>query len=174
MAKSYDDQTNEVLRELARKVKRERFDDNQTKMAEGLGVSGAFLSDFINEKRGAGLDMLVGLGKFAPLDLLQILEIDPAVVVMMTANTTSVLEAGLMSLPDGLRRAARACIELTGCTPAEAGDAAVEAFDLVQAAGKGVPDDPDYWLQKIRDIVKARAKSGERASVRLLTAKQEP
>jgi hypothetical protein len=171
MAKSYDDQTNEALRALARVVKRDRFDGNQTQMAEGLGVSGAFLSDFINDKRGAGLDMLVGLGKYAPLDLLKILEIDPSVVVMMMARDAMGLEAGLMALPDGLRRAARACIELTGCTPAEAGDAALQAF---ADAGEPAINDPDYWLPKVRDVVKARPKSGERPSVRLLTAKAEP
>lgn len=165
MAKPYDDQTNEVLRALARKVKKSHFDDNQTSMAEAMDISGAFLSDFINEKRGAGLDMLVGLAKFAPLDLLTILGVDPGVIVMLAKENSEGLEAGLVALPDVVRRAARACIELIGCTPGEAGDAAVEAYEV---HGDVPHSDADWWQQKIRDIVKERAKSGERASVRLI------
>lgn len=172
MAKSYDDETNEVLRALARKVKIELFSNNQTQMADEIGISASFLSDFLNEKRGAGLDMLVGLGKFAPLDLLNILGIDLGSVALLALPTSGGAE-GVMGLPDVVRRAARACIELTGCSPGEAGEAAVEAYET---HGNVLNTDADWWQQKIRDIVKGRARSGERPSVRLLPSakSQEP
>lgn len=166
MAKSYDDVTNETLRALARKVMRERFEDKQVRLAEGLDLSTSFVSEFLNQGRGAGLEMLVGLAKFAPLETLSILGIEPELVVLLLSEKADGWE-GLMALPDIVRRAARACIELTGCTPGEAGDAAVEAFETHGA----VPGtDTDWWLTKIRGIVSGRAKSGERLSARLLTA----
>lgn len=167
MAKAYDDESNERLRELAKKVMRERCDGKGVRLAELLNVSPAFISEFLNGKRGAGLETLIGLGRFAPLELLTILGIEPGVVVTLLEARDEQLEVGLAQLPDVLRRAARAAIEIEGCSPGAAGDAAVwcwEEYGLVPET------DVDWWLGKIRKRLSQTAKSGERPSVRIKSA----
>jgi predicted transcriptional regulator len=159
MAKAFDDEINERLRDLAREMVRTRFDGNQSQLAEYLGVSGGFVSDFLNKKRGAGLETLSGLGRFAPLELLDILGIQPGVIVTLVEGLANQLEDGLASLPDELRRAARAAVELTGCTPGEAGEAALAVFT---EQGPRDGEEPDWWLLKIRAHLHARPKSGAR------------
>lgn len=169
MAKAFDDETNQLLRALARQVLHDKCEGKKIRLAEMIGVSGGYVSDFLNENRGAGLDMLTGLGKLAPLEFLGMLGIDPGVVVLLATQRNEGLEAGLVALPDVLRRAARAAIELTGCPPGDAGDAAIAVFEEF---GPLPHTDADWWCQKIRDYLKARPKSGERPSSRLKSASE--
>lgn len=167
MAKAFDDETNQLLRQLAREVLRDKCDGKKVKLAELIGVSPGYVSDFLNENRGAGLDMLTGLGKLAPLEFLGMLGIDPGVVVLLASQRGEESEAGLLALPDILRRAARAVIELTGCAPGDAGDAAVAVFEQFGALPH---TDADWWCTKIRAYLDARPKSGERPSSRIKSA----
>lgn len=167
MAKAFDDEINDTLRALARKLLKEKFDGVQARMAEKLGMSGAFVSEFLSGGRGAGLETLSGLGRFAPLELLAILGIEPGVIVTLLEGRHEELEAGLAMMPEVVRRAARAAVELEGCTPGAAGDAAVWCFNEYGA----VPEtDVDWWLTKIRKRLDSSAKSGERPSDRIRTA----
>lgn len=164
MAKAFDDEINERLRALARQVMADRCDGKNYRLAELIGVSAPFVSDFLSGKRGAGLETLSGLGAFAPLELLRILGIEPGVVVTLIEGKNDELEAGLAKLPDVVRRAARAAIEIEGCSPGAAGDAAVWCWNEYGA----VPDsDVDWWLGKIRKRLALTAQSGERPSERL-------
>jgi hypothetical protein len=164
MAKAFDDEINERLRALARRVMAERGDGKNVRLAEMLDVSPAFVSELLSGKRGAGLETLIGLGRFAPLELLSILGIEPGVIVTLLEGTHDGLEAGLAKLPDVIRRAARAAIELEGCSPGAAGDAAVWCWNEYGA----VPDsDADWWLGKIRKRLSLTAQSGERPSEKL-------
>lgn len=168
MAKAFDQQTNEILRGLARDVLKKKLDGNQAKLATGLGVSGSFVSEFLSGKRGAGLGTLIGLGQFAPLELLGILRIEPGVVATLVEGRNEELEAGLAMIPEVVRRAARAAVELEGCTPRDACDAALWCF---QEHGAVPGTDADWWLTKIRSRLASTAKSGERPSVKLRQAK---
>lgn len=169
MAKAFDEKTNQILRVLARQMLKQEFDGVQSRLAKRLGVTAGFLSDFLSGKRGAGLDMLVGLGRFAPLEFLGVLGIEPGVVVTLIEGRHEELEAGLVNVPDVVRRAARAAIELEGCTPTAACEAALACWDEYGA----VPDtDADWWLGKIRKRISETSKSGERPSVKLKSAKR--
>jgi len=167
MAKAFDDEINERLRSLARKLMADRGDGKGVRLAELLDVSPAFISEFLSGKRGAGLETLSGLGRFAPLELLSILGIEPGVVVTLIEGRHEEMEAGLSMMPEIVRRAARAAVELEGCTPGAAGEAAVWCFGEYGA----VPDtDVDWWLTKIRKRLDSTAKSGERPSEKLRNA----
>lgn len=164
MAKAFDDETNEALRGLARKLMAERAEGKNVRLAELLQVSPAFISEFLSGKRGAGLETLSGLGRFSPLELLRILGIEPGVIVTLIEGRNDELEVGLTKLPDVVRRAARAAIEIEGCSPGAAGDAAVWCWNEYGA----VPDsDVDWWLGKIRKRINSTAQSGERPSEKL-------
>lgn len=167
MAKAFDDEINDRLRVLARKVLADRCDGKNFRLAELLGVSPAFISEFLSGKRGAGLETLSGLAKFAPLELLRILGIEPGVVVTLLEAQNDELEAGLSKLPDIVRRAARAAIEIEGCSPGAAGDAAVWCWSEYGAVPQS---DVDWWLGKIRKRLNETAKSGERPSERIRNA----
>ncbi len=168
MAKAFDQQSNETLRALARDVLNKKLDGNQARLADGLKVSAGFLSEFLSGKRGAGLGTLIGLGQFAPLELLSILRIDPGVVVTLVEGRHEELERGLAMMPEVVKRAARAAVKLEGCSPGEAGEAAGWCFKEYGA----VPDsDASWWLPKIQKRLASTAKSGERPSVRLRQAK---
>jgi hypothetical protein len=72
------------------------------------------------------------------------------------------------NLPNDLKRAARAAIELFGCTP----DAAVKAAEAALAKhGESPHGDPDWWLGKMRAFIEEYRKSGERPSVNARIAK---
>lgn len=162
MAKAYPDDTNAALRLLARRVIAERFGGTQARLAESFDVSEAFISDFLNEKRGAGLETLLGLARFHPLELLGIMGIDPSTIaVLWLDGGSSVEDDNMRRVPDEVRRAARAAVELTGCLPGEAGQAALAAW----AEHGEVPGaDPEWWLAKIRDHLPRRHGSGVRKS----------
>ena len=167
MAKAFDDETNEQLRAIARRVLVDRFNAKQADLAEALDISAGFMSEFLNGIRGAGLETLIGLGRFAPLELLSMMEIDPAVIVTLLEGRNDEVEAGLANLPEVVRRAARAAIELEGCTPGAACEAALFCF---QEHGAVPGTDADWWLTKIRKRIDSSAKSGERPSEKLRMA----
>ncbi len=167
MAKSYDDETNERLRAVARRVIKDHFDDKQIRLAEKIGLSGSFISEFLNGGRGAGLETLIGLARFAPLEILSILRIDPVTVSALLAGAQDSKGMGIDLLPDVVRRGARACIELTGEMPAEVCGSALEVFALY---GELPNTNADWWCAQIRDHLSKRSKSGERPSVRALLA----
>lgn len=57
------DERNEVLRRLLREIRAQEFDDNLSATARAIGVEPGTLSDFLNEKRGAGTKIMDGLTK---------------------------------------------------------------------------------------------------------------
>lgn len=167
MAKSYDDETNQRLRAVARRVMLDHFRGKQTLLAKRLGMSGAFVSEFLSGGRGAGLETLIGLAEFAPLEVLEILRIDPVVVRALLTGAQEEKGPEIAMLPEVIRRAARACIELTGCVPADACSAAIKVFGEF---GDLPNTNADWWCAQIRENLPKRSKSGERQSVRLLSA----
>jgi hypothetical protein len=167
MAKAFDDETNQLLRRLAREVKRTRCDDKSARLAELIGVSPSYVSDFLNEKRGAGLEMLTGLGRLAPLEFLSMLGIDLGIVATLIEGREGTMGLDVKRMPDVIRRAARAVIELEGCTPGAAGEAAVAVWEEFGALPV---TDIDFWFDKIRKLIHQSGKSGERPSTRLLKA----
>lgn len=165
MAKSYDDETNGRLRAVARRVMNDHYGGKQVRLAKALGVTPTFVSEFLSGTRGAGLQMLIGLARFAPMETLEILRIDYAVVRALLAGAQDERGMGIDLLPDVVRRGARACIELTGCLPADACAAAIEVFGDY---GDLPNTNADWWCAQIRENLPKGSKSGERASVRLL------
>jgi hypothetical protein len=173
MAKSFGGDVNGQLRDVARSLIAGMFDGNQSKFAEAVGVSATFVSDFLSEKRGAGLDLLVGLSKYAPLVVMGILEIDiPAVLSSAVQGGDRVVtreEEQMERLPVTTVRALRAAIELTGSSVAEAVEAAAAAFDEY---GDLPGTDADWWLVKIRERLPMRTANSSRPSQsKLLAAK---
>jgi hypothetical protein len=169
MAKAFNDETNTKLRAIALTVMKRDFGGNRTKLARHLKVTPTFVSDFLNHKRGAGLDLLSGLGRYAPLEVLSILGIRPVVITTLAERGKDETGEALAKLPDELRRAARAAIELTGCTPGEACEVAVDLFKEIGVVEKA---DVDFWLPKVRKAIEAgqkRTESGERPSGKMLT-----
>lgn len=162
MAKTFGDDVNEQLRKLARSVLENHYDGNQSSLAGAMGVTPSFISEFLSGKRGAGLDLLRGLGKFRPLELLQIMQVDPRIVVSLWVEHATA-EGDMGDLPNELKRATRAAIELFGCTPQAALKAAEAAF---RKHGEHPESDPDWWLGKMRGYIEEYRKSGERPSVR--------
>jgi hypothetical protein len=158
MAKALDEDVNEQLRTFARGLLKNGRFESQVALAKAMSVSPGFVSDFLSEKRGAGRELLVGLGRLAPLELLKILEIDPRVIVDLWGDGTGNGEIE-MKAPDGLRRAARAAIELTGCTPADAHQAALV---VLAEWGERADADADWWLTKLRKKLPERTESGVR------------
>ena len=171
MAKSYDDETNERLRAVARRVMKDHMDGKQIRLAEKLGVSGSFVSEFLSGTRGAGLEMLVGLARFAPLDILEILHIDAGVVAALLAGSQDEKGTGIELLPDVIRRATRACIELSGCTPA---DACASALEIYAQFGDLPNTTPDWWCAQIRQHILIRAEAQRRTSPKLLGPSKAP
>lgn len=171
MAKAYGDPTNQQLRAVLRRLVDRQFDRVQSRAADALGVSGSFVSDFLNERRGAGLELLKGLSKYAPLEVLSVLEISLPAVVNLAAHEgarDAIREVDVDErLPAPVVRAMRAAIELTGCTPSEAFSAALAAYEEY---GEIVGSDADWWLSKIRDRLPKRSSSGTRPSTRISVA----
>lgn len=155
MAKAFEEDVNTSLRELARRVLMSRFGGTQARMAEQLNISPAFLSDFLNEKRGAGRELLAGLGRFEPLRLVAILGIDQR-SLEVALEDSPIHEGAMAGTPEQLRRAARAALELTGCTAVQVSVAALDAFSEY-----GQQDaDADWWLTKIRDRLPRQSSGG--------------
>ena len=167
MAKSYDDDTNQRLRVIGRRVMNERFGGKQIRLAEAVGISGSFMSEFFSGSRGAGLETLIGLARFAPLEILDILRIDPTVVGELLAGAQEERGSGIELLPDVVRRAARACIELSGCPPA---DACASALEVYARYGDLPNTTADWWCSQIREHVVSRLQIHEKPAPKLLSA----
>ncbi len=169
MAKAYGDQTNERLRKVLTKLIKDRF-VQRGKAATALGVSSSFVSDFLHVKRGAGLDLLKGLAKYAPLEVMEALAIDLDTVLNLAVHDGARgvgEEDEVHRLPGPVVRAMRAAMELVGCTPKEAFSAANAAFEEY---GEIEGSDADWWLSKIRDRLPKRSQSGTRPSTRIRAA----
>jgi transcriptional regulator with XRE-family HTH domain len=162
MAKNFGEEVNEQLRKLARSVVEVHFKGTQSSFASAIGVTPGFVSDFLAGKRGAGLELLRGVGKFRPIETLRILDISPRIVASLSLEQTTG-EGDMGDLPNELKRAARAAIELFGCTPHVAVKAAETAF---RKYGEHPEADPDWWLGKMRGHIEEYRKSGERPSVK--------
>jgi hypothetical protein len=172
MGKAYGGATNQKLRRVLLNLVETKF-EQRGKAASSLGVSAAFVSDFLGGKRGAGLDLLKGLARYAPLEVISALEIDLDVVLNLAARGDArgaIGEAEMAErLPGPVVRAMKAAIELVGCTPSEAFNAAWDAF---QEYGQVEGTDADWWLAKIRDRMPKRSQSGTRPSVRVRAARK--
>lgn len=155
---------NQKFREAVQALVDEEFGPRgQKQAAKALGISAPYLHDFLNEKRGAGPkgagpEILRGMAKFRPLDVLLALEMDPAVVAGVWREGAGRTEV-LGDLPEALRRAARAAIELTYCT---AEDAILAARTALVEAGDVEGADPDWWLIKVRRHLPERVASSVR------------
>lgn len=53
-------QRNDLLRDLARAIVREDFDDNVSRATKALGLSGGTLGDFLRGDKGAGMRVIEG------------------------------------------------------------------------------------------------------------------
>jgi hypothetical protein len=73
----------------------------------------------------------------------------------------------MLRYPEQLQRAARALIELDGCTVKLAKFAADEAFAAHQAHGGGAPLTPQRWLEQLRYVLENAGKSGLRPSQKI-------
>ncbi len=156
-SKALKRESNDLLRDAVRAVIREDF-DSASEAAVAFGVSGAYLSDFLAGNRGAGSALLFGVAKRDPIAFLRAIGVDPATVVVLWRETNK--EGELPDLPEPLRRAARAAIELLHCHSDEAGKAAVNALEEL---GEGGEDrDPVWWLERLKERITRRTGSGVR------------
>jgi transcriptional regulator with XRE-family HTH domain len=149
--REFPDDVNATLRALARSLA-SRF-DTQREMAESLGVSAGYLSDFIHGKRGSGLNLLRGLGQIAPIELLRMLNIDLGSLLTLLRNAPIVAQMLEVDLPDSLRRARDAAVPLTGCS---VDHATTVAKQLLDERGDAWADDPDPWLHELRKRIPSR------------------
>lgn len=164
MAKAFDPEVNDALRSMARRIVASGV--KQAVLADRIGVSAGFISDFLSEKRGGGMRVLTGLGRSYPLEFLELVGIEPATVATLWVErpTGEDDQGGEMRvLPESVRRAARAAIELDGCAPADAARAAAMA---VAEFGEVPQADPDWWLGKLRRHLPDRTGSGVRPASR--------
>lgn len=167
MAKAFPDEVNDLLRELTQSVVDDCFSGKQAAFADAVGLSGPYVSEILGQKRGGGLELLISIARYRPLELLPILKIDPRTVSILW-NEQRGEGAEMGDLPNELKRAARAAVELFGCTPAVALQAASAAL---AKHGESPHADPDWWLGKMRGHIEEYRKSGERPSVKALIAK---
>lgn len=169
MATAFDEDTNERLRSLAKSLKDNRFQGRQNRLAEAMDLTPGFISEFLNGSKGAGLELLVGLGRLAPLELLEMLRIDPRLIVNLVKERgeDGTGEESDVVIPDAVRRAMRAAIEVTACSPTQVYDKTLEALEQ---HGEVHLDDPEWWLTKILKRIGDQPKSGERPSVKLKKA----
>lgn len=159
--KALEDKNNEVLRRALRDIITHHFSKPpkgaQGRAAVALGVSGSFLSEVLSGSRGAGPELLRGIARYRPLEVLQALEIDPKTVLALWSDSGE--EAGVLNgaeIPDALRRAARAAIELLHCTADEARKAAESAWAETTHHEDA---DADWWLLQLRERLPRRKSS---------------
>ena len=156
--KSVDSETNKKLRALATEIKDGSFGGYQNRTAVAIGVSGSFLSEFLGETRGAGVDLIAGIAKYRPLETLRYRHWVYSQATLL-AFEESGADMGELAFPEELRRAARAAMELLGCTADEVLSASQSAL---LEYGEGDDRDPDWWLGKLRQRVPTRRRSGVR------------
>jgi transcriptional regulator with XRE-family HTH domain len=169
MATAFPRDANALLRTLAKTLMDAGL--TQAELADRCGVTASFMSEFLNENRGAGMKLLRGIGKSFPLQFLEILDIDAGTVAnlwLKNGPKGGENQEGEMRkmLPEVVRRAARAAVELNGCSPDEAVAAAYRAF---QEHGEVVGSNPDWWLIQLREFLPKRTGSGTRPATRLST-----
>lgn len=168
MAKAYSDDVNDLLRALAQSAIDLHFEGKQGRFAKKNGLSAPFVSEFLSGKRGAGLELLMTIARYYPVQLLQILGIEPSSLLVLWSGR----EDGdpVTELPNELKRATRAAIELFGCAPSVAMKAANAAY---AKHGETPHADPDWWLGKMRGHIDEFRKSDERPSIRLLKSPKD-
>lgn len=130
----------------------------QTAFADDTGVSQSHVSTTADGTKGAGVQMLRALAKYRPIEVVKLLGIKLETLLELWADREGyVMNDGL---PDSMRRAARAAVELWGCSPDEAVVAAKKVMTLVE----GDPDshDPAALVGLFRPLLPRRAKSGTR------------
>lgn len=76
---------NAVLRRLIRELQQQDYGGNLTVTAAALGIKPGTLSDFLNEKRGAGMKVVDGLAAVLRRDVGQILASDGDLAVLRGA-----------------------------------------------------------------------------------------
>jgi len=158
--KSVDRELNRRMRSLLRDIRDVNFAGKQGDTARGLGFSGGFLSDILNDKRGVGMDVISSAAKFRPIEVLRAIGIDPIAVALLVSEDSKGADVGLEGMPEEVRRAARAAIELLGCTADEVLMATRNA--VLEFGDRSDDRDPEWWFGKIRDRVPRRQKSGLR------------
>lgn len=151
---------NRRLRIIVRGIRDNQFGGHQNEMAKSFKISGAYVSDFLNEKRGAGPELLQAVGRYKPLEVLRALDIAPESVLLLAGQEQEQEDSGVeaKNFPDALQRAARAAMELLGCTADEVLRASNE---IVTELGRGDDSerDADWWLLEIRGRVPKRRRS---------------
>jgi len=133
----------------------------QTRFAKAANISQSTVSDLVRKGEGGGVASLRALAKYRPVEVVKLLGIEIATLVGLWSESNP-QGVDMAELPDNLRRAARAAVELFGCSPDEAHQAA-------QAVLRD-PADPDtrdaeLWLMDIRPKLPSRQKSGVRRKV---------
>jgi hypothetical protein len=131
---------NATLQGLARSVIDAHF-GTQTAMAKATGLSQGHISTVKNgggagiavlraleNGGGAGIAVLRALAKYRPVEIVRLLEI-PREALSGLWSESEAHGVNVEGLPEPARRAARAAIELWGCTPEEAVAAARRALE---------------------------------------------
>src|SRR5690348_12219203 len=127
MAKAFPRKVNNQLRELLQLVIDNHFSGKQAQFADATGLSGAYISGVLGGSRGGGLELLIAIARYRPLELLPILKIDPRTVsIFWSEREEAAVRVG--DVPNELRRATRAAVDLFGCTPSVAVKAADAAL----------------------------------------------
>lgn len=123
------------------------------------------ISEAASAGRKGGVKLLRALAKFKPVEVLKILGVSPAALLAVWVESSKGAEelANVDGLPDSLRRAARAAIELYGCSADEAKAAVVAA----RLSEDGLDDETpaDVWVMRLPKYLPTRKKSGVRPKV---------
>jgi hypothetical protein len=162
--KALQPEENATLQALVRSVLDAHFPGRggQSRFAEDTGVSQGHVSGMLNSGKGGGIQSLRALAKYRPVEVVRLLGISLPTLVGLWAETDP-RGADMAGLPEPLKRAARAAVELWGCTPDEAHKAALA---LLQQ-----PQDPDQirtpweWASMLQAYLPPRSKSGLRRKV---------
>lgn len=130
----------------------------QTAFADDTGLSQSQISSTLDGIKGAGIQTLRAIAKYRPVDAVKLLGIRLETLLELWTERESYVMSD--SLPDSMRRAARAAVELWGCSPDEAVAAAKQLMPIV----KGDPDsvDPGALVVMFRPLLPERKKSGTR------------
>ncbi|HEU4619515.1 MAG TPA: hypothetical protein VFV10_15870 [Gammaproteobacteria bacterium] len=129
----------------------------QKEMGKKTGLSQAHLSNVI-KGRGAGFHVLHALAQYRPADVARLLGIRPENIIALWSETSS-HGAAVGELPEFARRAARAAVELWGCTPDEAVAATRKALEMASDEEKAAPL---AFLGLLRPYLPSKVKSGVR------------
>ena len=166
-SKALSDPRNDALREAVRRVIEQHFGKPprgaQGRAAKAFGVSGGYLSDFLSSNRGAGPELLHGVARYRPLDVLRALEIDPKTIRALWVDSDEADAVAVADIPEALKRATRAAVELLSCTADEAVKAARAALEETLHPEEA---DADWWLLQLRERLPRRKPSGVRRRVK--------